>query len=491
LRHDVVNMSPVSGEPVSENAPSVKEGVHGAVLRSDALGLTSVLMQAIAHTAPATAILLTIQFTVSQAGVVGPLAYLLAFFLVLTLGFGVIQLARHLPSAGGYYTYVSRTVHPRAGFLTAWLFFLYSALTPAFSLAMMGSVLETSLRSQYGISFPWWLFLLIGTAFTAFVTYRGVEVSAAALVILGILEVGCVVLLATWGFFSPGPGGVNLSSFNPANAPSGSGLYLAIVFSIFALTGWEGAAPLAEETKDPKRIVPHAILGAVLLMGAYLVFTSWGLLVGWGTNRVADFVACPEVPAFVLARRFWGAGWILVLFALINSMVAVAVATTLVSTRMWYAMARSGSLPRQLADLHDKYKTPVNAISFQTLVTVVCGIGMGLWIGPDQEFFLMGTVLTLALAVIYSLGNLGVFLFYRKERPQEFRPVLHALFPLISSVAILWVAYKSVVPLPAAPISYAPAIVAGWFVAGVFVLIVMKLIGQEQWLLRAGSAANE
>jgi amino acid transporter len=448
-------------------------------------------MQAIAHTAPATAILLTVQFTVSHAGVVGPLAYLLAFSIVLTLGVGVIQLARHLPSAGGYYTYVSRTVHPRAGFLTAWLFFLYSTLTPAFSLAMMGSVLETSLRSQYGISFPWWLFLLIGTAFTAFVTYRGVEVSAAALVVLGILEVGCVVLLATWGFFSPGPGGVNFSSFNPANAPSGNGLYLAIVFSIFALTGWEGAAPLAEETKDPKRIVPRAILGAILLMGVYLVFTSWGILVGWGTEGMAGFAACPEVPAFVLARRFWGAGWILVLFALINSMVAVAIATTLVSTRMWYAMARSGSLPRGLADLHGRYKTPVNAISSQTLVTVVFGIGVGIWIGPDQEFFLMGTVLTLALAVIYSLGNLGVFLFYRKERPQDFHPVLHALFPLISSVAILWVAYKSVVPLPAPPISYAPAIVAGWFLVGVFVLIVMKLIGQEKWLLRAGSAANK
>jgi amino acid transporter len=448
-------------------------------------------MQAIAHTAPATAILLTVQFTVSHAGVVGPLAYLLAFSIVLTLGVGVIQLARHLPSAGGYYTYVSRTVHPRAGFLTAWLFFLYSTLTPAFSLAMMGSVLETSLRSQYGISFPWWLFLLIGTAFTAFVTYRGVEVSAAALVVLGILEVGCVVLLATWGFFSPGPGGVNFSSFNPANAPSGNGLYLAIVFSIFALTGWEGAAPLAEETKDPKRIVPRAILGAILLMGVYLVFTSWGILVGWGTEGIAGFAACPEVPAFVLARRFWGAGWILVLFALINSMVAVAIATTLVSTRMWYAMARSGSLPRRLADLHGRYKTPVNAVSSQTLVTVVFGIGVGIWIGPDQEFFLMGTVLTLALAVIYSLGNLGVFLFYRKERPQDFHPVLHALFPLISSVAILWVAYKSVVPLPAPPISYAPAIVAGWFLVGVFVLIVMKLIGQEKWLLRAGSAANK
>lgn len=484
-------MSPTFREDASETTANLEKNVQHVGLRKNALGLTSVLMQAIAHTAPATAILLTIQFTASQAGVVGPLAYLLAFLLVLTLGVGVIQLALHLPSAGGYYTYVSRTVHPRAGFLTAWLFFLYSALTPAFSLAIMGSVLETSLRSQYGIFFPWWLFLTFATAFTAFVTYRGVEVSAAALVILGILEIGCVVLMAAWGFFSPGPGGVNLSSFNPANAPSGNGLYLAIVFSIFALTGWEGAAPLAEETKEPKRIVPRAILGAILLMGGYLVFTSWGILVGWGTDRIADFVSSKEIPVFVLARRFWGAGWIVMLFALINSMVAVAVATSLVSTRMWYAMARSGSLPRVFAKVNSRHKTPVNAIVFQTLVTLVFGIGMGFWIGPDQEFFLMGTVLTLALALIYSLGNLGVFLFYRKERRQDFHPVLHAVFPLISSVAILWVAYKSVVPLPAWPISYAPAIVAVWLAIGILVLTAMKMIGREKWLLQAGSAAKE
>jgi len=83
-----------------------------------------------------------------------------------------------------------------------------------------------------------------------------------------------------------------------------------------------------------------------------------------------------------------------VLFALINSMVAVAVATTLVSTRMWYAMARSGSLPQQLTDLHERYKTPVNAIPFRPGYG-----GIRHWNGivdrTRQEFFLMGTVLTL------------------------------------------------------------------------------------------------
>src|SRR5262249_17982738 len=122
-----------------------------AVLRRGALRLPAVLMQGIGHTAPATAILLTLPLTVSYAGVAAPLAYLLAFVVVVMLGVGLTQLARHLPSAGGYYTYVSRTVHPRAGFLTAWLFFLYTPMAPAFSLAMMGFVLETSLRAEYDI----------------------------------------------------------------------------------------------------------------------------------------------------------------------------------------------------------------------------------------------------------------------------------------------------------------------------------------------------
>src|SRR5262245_20330765 len=129
-------------------APSSASPVE---LQRGALRLPQVLMQGIGHTAPATAILLTLPFITSQAGIVAPLAYLIAFLLVLMLGLGLTQLAKHLPSAGGYYTYVSRTVHPRAGFLTSWLFFLYSAVTPAFSLAMMGFVLESSLLAEFAV----------------------------------------------------------------------------------------------------------------------------------------------------------------------------------------------------------------------------------------------------------------------------------------------------------------------------------------------------
>jgi amino acid transporter len=453
-------------------------------------------MQGIGHTAPATAILLTLPITTSYAGATAPLAYLVAFVVVLMLGVGLTQLARHLPSAGGYYTYVSRTVHPRAGFLSAWLFFLYAPVTPAFSLAMMGFVLQSSLGSAYGIVFPWWLFLLLGTAFTLWVTYRGIEVSAAALVILGVVEMGIVLLLAAWGLFAPGPGGVDFSAFDPAGAVGRPGLFaLGVMFSIFALTGWEGVAPLAEESADPRRVVPRALVGTIVIMGTFLVFTAWGILVGWGTLDLQAVTDAKDQPPFelplVLARRFWGPGWLLVLFALLNSMVAVSVATGLVSTRMWYAMARSGSLPAWLAAVHPRHQTPVNAVAFQTLLTLLVGLGLGFWIGPDQEFFLMGEVLTLALALIYTAGNLGVFLYYRRQRRGEFRPLRHALLPLVSSAAVLGVAYLSVVEWPPPPLRYAPFIVAGWLALGVAVLVVMKVRGQEQWLLRAGAAAQE
>src|SRR6516225_3624471 len=181
--------------------PGFRSGLH-----TGALGLTAVLMQGIAHTAPATAMLLTVQFTASHASVTAPLAYLVAFLIVLLLGVVLMQLAKHLPCAGGYYTYVSRTIHPRAGFLTAWLYFLYTPLAPAASLAIMGGLLEPSLKAELGIIFPWWVFLLLGTALTLWLTYRGIGISAHALIILGSLEMGMVVLLATWALFAPGPG---------------------------------------------------------------------------------------------------------------------------------------------------------------------------------------------------------------------------------------------------------------------------------------------
>jgi hypothetical protein len=68
--------------------------------------------------------------------------------------------------------------------------------------------------------------------------------------------------------------------------------------------------------------------------------------------------------------------------------------------------------------------------------------------------------------------------------------MLHAFFPLLGTVALIFVGYSSLTPWPAPPVAYAPWIVGVWLVLGVLVLVVMKLRGQEEWMVKAGQVMH-
>ena len=451
--------------------PSSGKGTAGpaGALREGAIGLPGVLLQSTTHLAPAVTLLLSLQFLVLFAGAAVPLALVLSFGIALMLALSAAELAKRFPSAGGYYAYTSRTLGPRAGFLTAWMYALYSPILPGFMLAYLGSVLDASLRAEYGVHVPWWVWLVGGACLTALVAYRGIQLSVGTLVVLGLLEVAIVVALAVSGLVDPGHGGVNAAPFRPSTAPSLHGLYLAVVFSIGSYSGWEAAAPLAEESRAARRAVPLAMVVSLVGMGIFMVFCSWGLLVGWGTKDLFGFLLSREFPTFVLARRLWGGAWVLVLFALLNSALGVAVACNNVATRMWYSMAREGVLPRSLAVLHPRHRTPTRAIALQLAVVLALGLGLGAWLGPFQSFLLLGLVFSLALVFIYGAGNLGVVRYFTGEARRELNPVLHVLFPVASTAALVWAAWKSVRPLPPSPTRYAPVVVALWLALGLLV----------------------
>jgi len=100
-------------------------------------------------------------------------------------------------------------------------------------------------------------------------------------------------------------------------------------------------------------------------------------------------------------------------------------------------------------------------------------------------------LLTFALILIFSAANLGVFLYYFRERRDEFHTVLHAIFPLLGTLALFFVAFNSLRPLPPPPIRYTPWVLAIWLALGLLVLLVMKLAGKEDWLIKAGRIAQE
>jgi amino acid transporter len=371
------------------------------------------------------------------------------------------------------------------------LYLLYDPTATAINIALMGIFFERTMLSAYGMHFPWWLFFLLMVAVLTWFVYRGIALSTRVAVLFGVAEIAILVLLAAWGLAEPGPGGINLTSYLPSRAPSGGGLALGVIFSIFSVAGFDGIVPLAEESADPCRVLPRAILVSIFLTGAFYLFCSWAVLIGWGTHDLKSFTTSVENPCFVLARRFWGRGWILLMIAVLNSVFAVAIASTNAATRVIFAMGRSGVLPRSLSAVHPINLTPSNAIWAQTIITVAIGLGLGFWIGPDQEFYFMGTVITLALVPIYIVANYGVFRFYRGERRSEFRFWPHVFCPVISSAALVVVAFKSIYPLPAAPIRYGPGLVGAWLAIGVVILFFFRRTGREAWLLNAGSEVRE
>jgi amino acid transporter len=318
------------------------------------------------------------------------------------------------------------------------------------------------------------------------------------MLITGGIEMLIVFALGLSGLLSPGPGGFSFAPFNPANIASAAGFSLAIVFNVQALTGWEAAAPLAEETTDPKRNVPRATLLSIVLIGTFLVIVFWGLISGFGVNNVPAIGASAELPALVLAHKLWGDFWVLLLFAFLNSVFACCLAFANVSTRMWYGMARSGSFPKALAKVDPVYKSPTNAILLQMAMSIVPPLVVGFWLGPDVSFFLIdGLILVIGVTVVYLLANLAVFMFYRSEHKAEFNPLLHVVFPLVSSIVLVLAIFFTFYPPagfgspPASPYNIAPLIDGAWLVLGIVILFWMRARGKEQWLLNAGDAIGE
>jgi amino acid transporter len=477
-------MRPSSGEPV----------IDGTDLHRDAIGLVGATMQAITHIAPAIAALFFTQFVVTLAGITAPLAYLIGVIVVLMLGSTLVQLSKHMPSAGGYYTYVSRALHARAGFLTSWMYVLYSPLAGGPIYGFFGFIVAGELKTNYQINVPWlwWVCVLVGAPLVAFLQHRGIRISARAMLILGGLEMIIVFVLAMWGFFKPGPGGFTFEVFNFNRKLAVEGFALAVVFSIQGLTGWEGAAPLAEETRDPKRNVPRATMLSIVLLGVFLVIAYWGQIIGWGVNNLKALPGSSELPGLVLAHRFWGGAWVILLLAFLNTTIAVCLATANVGTRMWYGMARNGSFPKALAKVNPRFKTPTNAILTQMGLSLVAGIGVGLWVGANVSFFLIdGLVLVLAVLFVYVMANAAVFAFYFRQRRSDFNIILHVVFPLISTAALIYALVYSFIPFPASPYKYAPLIDGLWLLLGIVVLAVMRIRGSEEWLSTAGASLGD
>jgi amino acid transporter len=456
-------------------------------LRENAVGLPGMLMQGIATIGPSFAILASFVFIVSFAGLVTPWAFLFGGILLGMQALSAAQLAKVFPSAGGWYTWIARAFHPRAGFFAGVLFSIW--LPPVATLTMSflaKTVLEPSIKAEYGVDVPWWIWVVAGVALVIFFAYQGISISEKALIITGLIEIVIMVALAFTGLASPGPGGFSFGPLNPGNFGLAGNLFLGVVFSIFAFSGWESTGPLAEESKNPKRNVPIGLVGSVVILTIYFVFVTWGYLVGIGVSKVGSIPTASAFPVATMAQRVWGGAWVLLLFALLNSAIALSIACFNGGTRTWYAMGRSGVLPKMVGKVNPTRKTPVNAISLQVGVQVLAFACVLIW-GAENVFFSWANAITIGLVLMYVLCNIGVVRYYLTEGRAQFNPLLHIVVPVIASAAgivVVWKSYFS--PFTSTgPVFWGLMTFIVVLVLTVVILIYLRVTGREDWMRRA------
>ena len=456
-------------------------------LRENAVGLPGMLMQGIATIGPSFAILASFVFIVSFAGLVTPWAYLFGGILLGLQALSAAQLAKVFPSAGGWYTWIARAFHPRAGFFAGVLFSIWLPPVATLTMAFLAkTVLEPSIKAEYGVDIPWWIWVVAGVALVIFFAYQGISISEKALIITGLIEIVIMVALAFTGLASPGPGGFSFGPLNPGNFGLAGNLFLGVVFSIFAFSGWESTGPLAEESKNPKRNVPIGLVGSVVVLTVYFVFVTWGYLVGIGVSKVGSIPTASAFPVATLAQRVWGGAWVLLLFALLNSAIALSIACFNGGTRTWYAMGRSGVLPKMVGKVNPTRKTPVNAISLQVGVQVLAFACVLIW-GAENVFFSWANAITIGLVFMYVLCNIGVVRYYLTEGRAQFNPLLHIVVPVVASAAgvvVVWKSYFS--PFTSTgPVFWGLMTFIVVLVLTVVILIYLRVTGREDWMRRA------
>jgi amino acid transporter len=454
-------------------------------------------MQNITHIAPAIAAFFFTATIVGLSGGHAPLAYLIGFLVVLALGMCLVQLAKKFPSAGGYYTYVSRTLGPRLGFLTGWMFTFYSPIVAGPLFSFLGFILEGEFQANYGWTwFHWWMLVLVGVPLIALVGYLGIALSVRAIVVVGAMEFLIVLALSLWGLFDPGPGGFTFQSFtygfNPGDIATATGFSLAIVLTVQGLTGWEAAVPLAEETENPRRNVPRATMLSIAIIGTMLVLAIWGQVIGWGVDKLTTLPASSELPALVIAHRVWGSLWWLALLAMFTSVIGGSLAAQNVATRMWFGMGRSGVLPATFGKVHPTRKTPTAAVTAQFVLSMALGLILPLLLNPTEVFLLtVGYTLVLAVIFVYVIANIAVVVYYWREARNEFNWLLHFIFPIGTSLVLIYSVYKAFYPLPVYPYNWSPFIVIAWLIAGIGVILLMNNRGNKDWLTKAGAIIEE
>lgn len=431
-------------------------------LKRNALGLPSALAMSLAFISPTIGVIFISALIAGKAGISSPFTFILGTLGIALMASTLAQFTKRVTSAGTFYKFICLSLGRRAGFVAGMLLMFAYALQSPLNTNLFGGFVRDTLKADFGIGIPWWILMMFIVVAVGALAWYSVHTSMQFSIVFLIAEVVVVAILLLLIVFKGGDHGQVPQAFTPSHSSHGAGgLGQAFVFIVLAFFGFESCSTVAEEVRNPRRNLPIALVGSVLLTGAWFTFAMYSIIVGFGANHM-DKLASSSAPLHDLALRYIG-HWYgdLVDLAAISALVAVVLAIHTANFRVLYSLGRDGLLPKALGRTHPRHNTPHVAIVTYSIGTLVVGLIAGVGWGPMAAFGNLGYLSSLGILPIFIVTNIALPVFMRKRHPAEFSVLLHAVFPALSSATFLAAIWLNIHPWPVSPLNVMPWIIIG------------------------------
>jgi APA family basic amino acid/polyamine antiporter len=374
------------------------------------------------------------------AALAGPavvLAFVLAAVACIFSALSYAELASTIPVSGSAYTYAYATLGEAVAWIIGWDLILEYGVSVAAVAVGWGGNFNEFLDAAFGIQLP--------TAISTSPEDGGVfnlpavviVLAITALLVVGVRESARVnfvmvgVKLVVLTFFIV----IAFANFTSSNltpfAPDGSdGVVSAAAVIFFAFIGFDAISTGSEEARNPKRDLPIAIIGSLLICTLFYV------LVAFGAVGIADTETLSGSDAPLAAALDEGAGitWAaaVLAFGAVVAITSVILVILYGQSRIFFAMCRDGLLPKSLAKVHPRYGTPAR-------LTVILGVAIAFLAAlvPLSEIVKLVNIGTL---FAFVLVNVGVIVL-RRTRPDLPRAYKVPFSPWLPLLGILFAVY--------------------------------------------------
>jgi amino acid transporter len=477
---------------------STRKDVH--FLHKHAVGLLGVLFLTVTGSAPISAMLFNVPIAVGFGNGIGtPAGFIFAAVILTIFSVGYATMAGKVTAAGGFYSFISHGLSRELGMGAAFASVVAYCVFEASLAGGFAYFLNLKL-AQHGIQVRWFWLALGMVGLIAVLTYFDIRLSAR---ILGLALVAEVIILLIFdaGIFFQSGSVVSGQALNPVKAfkgfPGGGGLAaggagIGIFFAFWSWVGFEMAPNYAEESKNPKRIVPLSLYISVIGLGIFYTLTSWAAISGYHTVNGAATVAQKDSADFyfIPAKAFLGE-WNkdILSYLIITGSFACGMAFHNTAARYFYSLGRERVLPSVLGRTHPRWKSPyVGVLAQSSAAAIIVGL-FAIFAGthnPSSEAYLqlyglmavMGVIIILAVQAIVSVA---IWNYFRVHHPEEQHWWKTMLAPAISFVAqgvVLALLFKNIDFLGS---GFHYANYFGWMDLGVFIV---GLAGAYYWKRR-------